>query len=216
MQRKPWLLLIVPLLALFVFAAGCDSVECCLDDCRPTTAATSDCCDCMDCVCNPCDCVGGGGGCCLPPNIMPDILTEAEHFAPPNSVYHLNETKLGGPCLTCPPQYRPPTVIYPTAPAPRPSNPAPIARPTIEPKPSPLNEAKTGTWLCRGCNETKVGPLFRTSWTDEGRPVTFLCAECWERKTPAEVLEVFEDWHRRQSIPLDAANRMRSAVISEL
>lgn len=170
----------------------------------PAVCCPSDCPDCTCPGCEPCP-----DGVC-PPQSSIGIMTEAEHFALPSNNYRLNELKFQD-CWNCPPSYIVPTYLpSPT----KPFTPATVRPPAA--KRDPLTETKTGTYSCTRCKEGKVGTLFHTSWTDEGRPVTYLCRECWEKCTPAERVAHFERWYGPQPVDPSTEAAMRSAVVSDL
>lgn len=170
------------------------------------------CVDCPDCHCDPCNCcdpvelraarpaIGVADSFAIAP------ITESQFFAFPTACDPLNEPKFGcGPCLTCRPS-RPVVVM-------------PANRPTATPhqaKPDPLNESKTGSYLCQCCRHAKTGVLFHTSWTADGRPVTYLCDECWHRLSPPERMQQFNAWIAGQSIAPLAVDSLAGAVRSDL
>ena len=183
---------------------GCIAPDCCPADCCPD-------CNCPNCPddCCPDNCCPDGV-CPLPAEDL-GILTEAEHFAAPANRFALDELKFdtfAGACPSCPTA----PIYYPSQPS------TPIVYTPAQPaatKPDPLNEAKTGSYACQRCKQGKVGTLFHTSWTEAGRPVTYLCVDCWERSTPRERVEHFEAWYAPQSIDLRTEAAMRSAVVSD-
>lgn len=182
------LLLLVPLVCLSLLAIGCDS-GCDEGQCCPCVVAPDQ---------------------SEPAPVVGDILTEREHFATPPGSEALNEVKTGNWCPTCPNRIQPSTVYRP----------GPVIDQVAKPQPAkvkrdPLVEKKTGTYLCICCRNAKVGTLFKTSWTDSGIPVTYLCLDCWESSTVEKRIASFEQWSATQTIKPKLAASMRSAVVSE-
>ncbi len=78
-----------------------------------------------------------------------------------------------------------------------------------------LYEKKTGQWACVSCNRSLVGSAMHTTYAD-GEAITFLCQECWARKSPTERMNDFNRWITKQPPSSDAkVSAARSAVGSD-
>ena len=62
---------------------------------------------------------------------------------------------------------------------------------------SPRGERKTGGYACANCKRLTVGDQWATQWTEQGTPISYLCAECWEKLTPEQRQAAYVDWYRR-------------------